>query len=450
VNIFGAAAEALQSHFDSISDTGHGSLSECKQDAGGLLAALGYAPGSAELAADPGILKNRQRLLDLASKFDDAFELPMPDAQGAFFLGAKVNPTAFGIAEHGNKTVGVGGRGLTRQRAFESCVGEAAEYLSFIERTNDQLVASFPGAHGLKPDELTWAFIGIGVPEEQRPDTLDWIGAESLTSGRSVLFPAELVLRRPAGRRAGNRQAQSNGLGAGANLNDAILSGLMEVVERDAIALWWNGGRTPTAVPDDLLDNIGFKDLARAIRFGSSRTFWLLDITTDLDIPVVVAVSSAEDGAAVVTGFSAHPNIGSAIWGAFLEMCQMELAQKLSVMKFKHGGIELRDKDLAWIDRYNRLTLQAFPELVTAGIPRDQCTDSDVWSLEDALGRLSNRGYEPLCVDVTRKSLGIDVVKILVPGLQSADIDWPTSRLVREAKQNGKPIKKSSNTISLI
>ena len=67
----------------------------------------------------------------LAARFRDVFELPVRQATGVHIVGALVAPQALGIEGHGTASAGVGGRGFTFRRAFESCVGEAAEYQSF-------------------------------------------------------------------------------------------------------------------------------------------------------------------------------------------------------------------------------------------------------------------------------------------------------------------------------
>ena len=124
-----------------------------------LLRALGYArmAGEGSERHNEIQIQNRRALMQLASHFDDVFSMPLPHAPGASFFGALVTPGAWGIHGHGTSPSGIGGRGKTLREAFESCVGEAAEYLSFIEWDEDDRITGRVAEHGLTPDELTWA-----------------------------------------------------------------------------------------------------------------------------------------------------------------------------------------------------------------------------------------------------------------------------------------------------
>jgi len=83
------------------------------------------------------VVDNRSQLLALAARCRDRFQLPLPHTPGAFAYGAMADPKDFGIDGPG---AGTGGRGLTLQHAFESCMGETAEYLSFLRHQDDPLV----------------------------------------------------------------------------------------------------------------------------------------------------------------------------------------------------------------------------------------------------------------------------------------------------------------------
>src|SRR5262249_59246930 len=79
-------------------------------------------------------------------------------------------------------------------------------------------------------------------------------------------------------------RGDSNGCAAGNEPEEAILQGLLELVERDAVALWWYNrvrrpglaiARSRTAYVDGLLD--AFATLGRDV--------WALDLTDDRGVP---------------------------------------------------------------------------------------------------------------------------------------------------------------------
>jgi bacteriocin biosynthesis cyclodehydratase domain-containing protein len=98
----------------------------------------------------------------------------------------------------------------------------------------------------------------------------------------------------------------SNGCAAGKTLDDAIVRGFLELVERDAVGIWWHNrldrpGVELATVPDGFVQSVA-GSYARA-----NRTLGVLDIATDLGIPSFAAVSrDAATGDRLTLGFGAH------------------------------------------------------------------------------------------------------------------------------------------------
>lgn len=397
---------------------------------------LGYVSFSQELSNEKSSEKlddiqfNQLMLLQLAAQFDNAFSLLMQYSPGAFFFGAMLTPSSIMSAASLTTSTGVGGRGGTFRQAFESCMGEAAEFLSSIAQKNDQLVCSFDGSCKLTKEELAWSLSGLGLKPNQDLSSLSWIQARSLNDAREVFFPAELVLRETTENSVSKRLYESTGVGAGPTISDATFSGLMEVVERDAFALWWYGGEKARKVDVKSLNEFGFNQFGKSIRKGNKRKFWFLDLTSDIGIPVVACLSSFEDGQSVVAGFSAHPNTLSALRGAFLEMCQMELAQELSLSKLDTLGEDhLQDLDRIWIERFSSLSVKNFVQLHESKETVKLIPTAVHDPLTAALEMLKTSGNDPFLVNLTRNEIQIPVVKILIPGLQSSKSDWVSDRL---------------------
>ena len=82
----------------------------------------------------------------------------------------------------------------------------------------------------------------------------------------------------------------SNGCAAGNTLEEAIIQGFLELVERDAYAIWWYNRLQRAEVDLDKLGDSYIRDL-RAHFAALGHGLWVLDVTSDLSIPVVIAVS---------------------------------------------------------------------------------------------------------------------------------------------------------------
>ena len=192
----------------------------------------------------PELAPHRSALLRAASRFRRVFALRAPDAPNLAVLGAEVDPAAFGL---GDGPVGhVAGTGLNFRQAFEACVGEGVEYASQFATGDDRLRAHGRGrGAGRRVDSLAqlWERLTPYRRRDGRHPTA-WMNAASLADGEPVRVPADLCFRRAVDvRDLDPPWPLSTGTGAGTDPLDATLHGLLELVERDAVALWWRGGR---------------------------------------------------------------------------------------------------------------------------------------------------------------------------------------------------------------
>ena len=83
--------------------------------------------------------------------------------------------------------------------------------------------------------------------------------------------------------------ASSNGCAAGNTHEEAILQGFLELVERDASAIWWYNRLQRAGIDLDRLGDSYIRDL-RTQFAARDASLWMLDVTSDIDIPVVMAV----------------------------------------------------------------------------------------------------------------------------------------------------------------
>src|SRR5262249_45708601 len=137
---------------------------------------------------------------------------------------------------------------------------------------------------------------------------LGWVPAYAFSDGSEAWFPADLCYRRAADQQDFVPPLKlSTGCAAGSTIEAATLRALLELIERDAAALWWRGGRCARPVHDDSdAGRVGADLLARLRGGQQERRTWLLDITTDIDVPVVTAVSAGADGFGLCVGLGAR------------------------------------------------------------------------------------------------------------------------------------------------
>lgn len=135
---------------------------------------------------------------------------------------------------------------------------------------------------------------GLVPPDPRIP--LRWVEAWSLTRGKKVYVPAVQVYLKCPPESAAERYTHPVSTGCAAHTDPiaAVINGLLEVVERDSIALTWlQRLRLPRldVDPDDLApEHRAFVERSRS---HNIRTL-LFDATTDFGIPVIYGLQLAD------------------------------------------------------------------------------------------------------------------------------------------------------------
>jgi ribosomal protein S12 methylthiotransferase accessory factor len=270
-------------------------------------------------------------------------------------------------------------------------------------------------------------FSFIPVPFDPEAE-IEWSPVWSLTRGEVRYLPtAFCYYDYPQPDERTYCLACSNGCAAGNTLEEAILQGFLELVERDGVALWWyNRVRRPGVD----LDSFGepYLEVLRAFLQKHGREFWVLDLTTDLGIPVFASITRRTGGLPeqIMPGFGAHLDPKIALLRAVTEMNQM-LSSPLLGQPAKGAEKEPMDPETAlWLETATTanqpyLLPAEGPFRTAASYPQDWAEDvaDDVRACQVLVERA---GMEMLVLDQTRPEVGLPVAKVIVPGLRHF---WP-------------------------
>jgi ribosomal protein S12 methylthiotransferase accessory factor len=435
--LFARAASLLMGEFTE---------SSAESDARLLLEALGYAEAGVPAGdGEPGPEnRNRACLLKAASRFKRVFELAAPDAPGLVSFGAEFDPGLADPLQAGSPIVGVSGVGLSPQEAFQGCIGEGVEYLSQLQTGNDVLETSGEGDPAAALGPSGQDFVAAFAAHRLRADAgLSWYRATRLSDGCEVLLPADLCLRRSLTQQEVKPPFPlSTGSAAGRSWDAAALHGMLELIERDAASLWWQGGNRATSIPPgDEAQTMADALLARLRQGTAARRNWLLDITTDIGVPCVAAVSCMTNGFGFAVGLAARPTLEAAARAAILEMCQGELAHAVVEAKLRERGeaaLNARDRihrrAATMLNADRCLLLQPGPERsrhLAIGT-----TDPGA-VLRLIVERLAQFGIEAFGLDLTRPQFAVPVARVIAPGLQLLPSEIVTPRLADMIAKTG-------------
>ncbi|QOZ72821.1 YcaO-like family protein [Bradyrhizobium arachidis] len=366
-------------------------------------------------------------LVALTGRLSRAFSIASPFAPGFHCIGGEIVivPDPSAMAGVGAR-LSVTGNGETQATALVSCLGEAAEYLSQFERPGD-IAATVAACDRTRLVSDGW--VGQAVSGANRP--IDCVNAVDAATGEAGLLPADLCLRRPQERRAIDPVvALSSGAAAGPSFEAATLRAVLELCERDAAAMWWLGGHRPKGFAlEHPVTKAGAELIGRLRKGESTRRTMLLDITTDIGVPVVAAVSLGRDGREMACGLSSRLAASDAARAAVLEMCQMELAAPVAAAKRAESG----DAALNEADR-RHLRRAAFAA-ENCALLQPRAMSAEAASLPTAadglkglVSHLRDRGIRLFLVDHTRHDLGVAVARAVSPDLQPFSAAVSTKR----------------------
>lgn len=264
------------------------------------------------------------------------------------------------------------------------------------------------------------------VPEPlDENQSIDWTPLWSLTAQRHKYLPTQLVYYRAKASEEDKTfysMGCSNGNASGNTLEEAILQGFFELVERDAVALWWYNRLLKPGVAVETFGEPYLRELAEHYRQHYQRETWALDLTSDLGIPVFVAISKVTEGKEeqLLFGLGCHLDARIALQRAFAEMNQM-----LSMAhRGEDGELSLDDSEtLEWL-RHATVANQPYMAPDPAQ-PFTRFSDHPIQHSGEFLQDIGHcrsiieaQGMEMLVLDQTRADVGMPVVKVVVPGLR--------------------------------
>ncbi len=320
------------------------------------------------------------------------------------------------------------GKGLTLDAAKASALMEAVEAYHAENISLPLKLGTFTNLQKtheiVDPFALHTGESGPFVPD--RP--LLWIEAVNLIDGTNVWLPYDLVhtdftYESRLGR--GMFDVTSNGLASGNTRLEAISHALCEVIERDSTGLW--SAETPEMqqvrrVDLETVDDVACRALLDQLQ-GANMDVVVWDTTTDIGLPCFVTMIAERIGRVlrlpfVTQGMGCHPRRGIALMRALTESIQSRTT------------LIAGSRDDVFRSDYHRLSdPQAYRQVLTL-LDQDQprrFTEAPDFNhdsfLDDVLVEvrlLAECGMNVVAVvDLSQEEIGLSVVRVVVPGLES-------------------------------
>ena len=328
---------------------------------------------------------------------------------------------------------GSAGKGSTAEQGEASALMEAIERYSGIYQGDEirktRRFTDFPSGDAILPNDVLLFsdaqlrdWMSTSDPDEgpstpaifDRSAQIEWSPVWSLRDKRFKHLPTSLLYFFYRG--PGQIFADSNGCAAGNTIEEAIVQGFLELVERDSYAIWWYNRLPRPQVDLGQFNDSYVRDLQSQLT--ETGRLWVLDVTSDLGIPSFVAIAhwmhnSQEN---IEFGSGAHFDTRIALLRALTELNQF-----LSI-GLMGGG---RTGEQSSLDGSTPLRIEDHPFLTPSDDPAVQPGfGSKVGRLNSreqvsACVRLAKRkGLDFLVLNQTRPDIDVPVVRVIVPGMR--------------------------------
>jgi len=334
----------------------------------------------------------------------------------------------------------------SRDLAEAAAIGEALERYSGSYLPEDRVVLA--SAAELGEDAVAPERFALFSDEQyrepafpfrpfERDTVVGWVDGFSVPDGRRVYLPAQLAFMPwgPKAREVRVGHATSSGLACAATLEEAILTGLLELVERDAFMLTWHNR---LSLP--LLEWGAHAEITRldCRYFAPSRLrYSAVDLSAFLRVPTVLGVVHGPPGELGALG------VGAASAARIEDAWRKALAEAFSVRRWVADRAleepELLRRPAATVQTFDDHTLfyadedrarsatflDAADERLAVGDVGPLEGDNVLELIEAVCRRLAAHGTSAYAVDVTSPDVsaaGLRVVHVLAPELCQLDV----------------------------
>ncbi len=319
------------------------------------------------------------------------------------------------------------GKGASVTQAKVSAIMEALERYSgewrediLVRRTVEEMMSS---ENALDPRSLI-------LPQRTAiylmSQPVAWVKGVDLLENEEVWVPASATFHPYSSPKdLALFRTNTNGLASGNVMEEAVVHGLCELIERDAWSICESRHRVIGEIlplkGDRMIQQMMEKFLTNGIEVR------LKDLTSDIGLPTFAAAADdvrLQDPALLCLGMGTHLNPKITVIRALTEVAQSRLTQIHGAREDTVRGKATRQMGYERVKRMNQMWF-ADSKKTTELTDYENHDTADLYDdLQVILACLVKRGFKHVvAVDLTRKELGIPVVKMIVPGLEVFAMD---------------------------
>ena len=324
-----------------------------------------------------------------------------------------------------------GGKGISKDHAKASALMEGFERYSAEKHESDETIIADLNEISKKGRYIEPRSLNIPKKYEKEDISkipIEWSISHDLISDNDYYVPTNAIYHPyiPKENAQSLFKSNTNGLASGNNLEESILHGILEVIERDAWSIFELTHKNYSQINLDTIENDIINDAL--LKFENEGIkIKLMDFTADIDIPTIAASADdtvLKDPGLLTLGMGSHLNPEVAVLRALTEVAQSRATQI-------HGSREdtvradfAREAGYERMKRINKYYFKQEENQINLSDIEDKSTSfitQDIDIVKEEL--IAHDISKILYTDLTRPEIDVSVVRVVIPEMELYSID---------------------------
>ena len=337
-----------------------------------------------------------------------------------------IRPTA----EEGAVSI-YGGKGISKDHAKASAMMEGFERYSAEKQEGDETIMGNLDEISEKGNYIDPKSLNLPKELEKKDISnlnLEWNLAHDIISGEDYYVPSNAVYHPYTHEDSFDSlfKSNTNGLASGNVLDEAILHGIFEVIERDAWSIFELTHKNYSQIDLDSIESEIVNDTIDKFESEGIR-IKLMDFTADIKVPTIAASADdtvTKDAGLLTLGMGTHLDPEVAILRALTEVAQSRATQINGAREDTVRADFAREAGYERMKRINKYYFRQEEEQINLSDIENKSTTSiteDIEIVKDEL--ISNDISKVIYTDLTRPELDISVVRVIIPEMELYAVD---------------------------
>lgn len=324
-----------------------------------------------------------------------------------------------------------GGKGITKDHARASAMMEGFERYSAERHESDETTIATLEEISSKGNYINPE--SLNLPKDFKKQNLDsmkleWSIAKDIISDDEYFVPTNAIYHPYIHSEDSESlfKSNTNGLASGNILEEAILHGIFEVIERDAWSIFELTHKNYSQIDLDSIESDIVNDTIDKFESEGIK-IKLMDFTADINVPTIAASADdtvTRDAGLLTLGMGTHLDPEVAILRALTEVAQSRATQINGAREDTVRADFAREAGYERMKRINKYYFREEDEKIALSSIENKSTTSinrDLEIVKDEL--IANDIDKILYHDLTRPELDVSVVRVIIPEMELFALD---------------------------